>query len=82
MHFKKGRKPKHHHHMPTLQSILAEVTALANIEESAFEAAVAQCVTDLNTLIAAAPATPVADPVATVVVTTTSGVVTTCVPQS
>jgi hypothetical protein len=67
--------------MPTLQSILAEVQAVDTTQLEGVQAALTQIAADLNTLISA-PATPAADPIATVVVTTASGVVTTCVPQS
>jgi len=67
--------------MPTLQSILAEVSALANSEESAFEAALSQCVADLNTLISAQPTAPAA-PTATSVAITFSDGSTQVLPQS
>ena len=67
--------------MKQLPEILPELQALATVTEDQFETALAAVVTDVQALIAAAPAT-VADPVATVVVTTVAGVVTTCVPQA
>jgi hypothetical protein len=65
--------------MPTLQSILAEVQAIDSTQVDAATAAIAQVVTDLNTLIAAG--TPAADPVVSVQTTTQSGVTTTFVPE-
>lgn len=66
--------------MKTLQEILTELQALATVSEDQFETALAAVVSDL-TAVAGATA-PATDPVATVVVTTVSGVVTTCVPQT
>jgi hypothetical protein len=65
----------------TLPEILTEVQAVDTTSLDSVVAALAQVATDLQAVIAATPA-PTADPVATVVVTTASGVVTTCVPQA
>jgi hypothetical protein len=64
--------------MKTLPEILAEVQALATVTEDQFETSLASVVSDLQAVIAA----PAADPIATAVVTTVGGVVTTLVPQT
>ena len=65
----------------TPQEILAEIQALATVPEDQYEAALATVVADQQAYIAAL-ATPASDPIATAVVTTVGGVVTTLVPQS
>lgn len=67
---------------PTLESILAEVQAIDTTALDAVAAALTQVVTDLNTLIAAQPVVPAADPVVSVSTTTQSGVVAVFVPQA
>jgi len=60
----------------TSEQIVAAAQALATVTEDQFEATLVTFVSNLQDFIAAQPA-PAADPVATVVVTTASGVVTT-----
>lgn len=84
-HFKKrkGRFGKSKiSNMNTLPEILAEIQALATVTEDQFEANLAGVVSAVQAYIAANPSAPAADPVATVVVTTQSGVSTTCIPQA
>jgi hypothetical protein len=80
---RKGRKHNHHHRMDstTLREALA---ALASVPEDQYEAALTQVLADFDAFVAALPtaSAPTADPIATVVVTTKSGVVTNCIPQS
>jgi hypothetical protein len=68
--------------MKNLNDIVSELQAVDTTALDSVVAAIAQAVTDLQAVIAATPATPAADPIATVVVTTAGGVVTTCVPQA
>ena len=83
MREKAERKKPIHEKMKTLRDILSEVQALATVTEDQFEAALTACVADLQAMVDGATGTaPAADPVATVVVTTVGGTVTTCVPQS
>jgi hypothetical protein len=58
--------------MPTLQSVLAEAQAIDTTQLEGVPAAVAQIITDLQALIAAAPA-PAADPVVSFTETHQSG---------
>lgn len=65
---------------PTLQSILAEVQAIDTTNLDSVVAALAQVVTDLNTLIAVAPVATI-NPITTIVVTFGDATTESFVPQ-
>jgi hypothetical protein len=82
MHFKKGRKHKNLKHMKSLQDILGELQGLETTTVEGLQAAVAQAITDLQTIVDAAPSTPGADPIVSITTTTQSGVTAEFVPQT